>query len=108
MDGAAAHGLSQVEAVVDRHLSYAEESFLGLAQPSTPTKQALDVDVTSPYYALHLRRLLSGIPLACHETFAHPVGLCHCYQLAQPHTDPGVPRAVPRNQPRGQAATPVG
>jgi hypothetical protein len=32
-----------------------------------------DVDSTSPYYALYLRRLLSGIPLACHESFAHPV-----------------------------------
>ncbi|RKU47203.1 hypothetical protein DL546_008118 [Coniochaeta pulveracea] len=49
--------IAQVEAVVDRHLS----------------KQGLDVDVTSPYYSLYLRRLLSGIPLAAHETFAHPV-----------------------------------
>jgi hypothetical protein len=32
-----------------------------------------DWDATSPYYALYLRRLLSGIPLACHESFAHPV-----------------------------------
>jgi hypothetical protein len=33
----------------------------------------MDVDATSPYYALYLRRLLSGMPLACHESFAHPV-----------------------------------
>jgi len=72
-DGAVSSRIEQVEAVVDRHLRYAEESFLGLAQPSTPTRQNLDVDASSPYYALYLRRLLSGIPLACHETFAHPV-----------------------------------
>ncbi len=72
-DGTTANRMSQVETVVSRHLSYAEESFLGLAHPSTPTKQTLDLDVSSPYYALYLRRLLSGIPLAGHETFAHPV-----------------------------------
>ena len=72
-DGGASSRITQVEAVVNRHLDYAEESFLGAAQPSTPTRPGLDVDSNSPYYALYLRRLLSGIPLACHETFAHPV-----------------------------------
>lgn len=66
-------GVADVEAVVDRHLSYAEDAYAGLVSPSTPTRQGLDVDATSPYYALYLRRLLSGIPVACHETFAHPV-----------------------------------
>jgi hypothetical protein len=68
--------VAQVEAVVDRHLCYAEDAFMGHGQhgpPSTPTRQGLDVDATSPYYSLYLRRLLSGIPLAAHETFAHPV-----------------------------------
>lgn len=66
--------ISQVEAVVDRHLSYAEDAFMGQrAQPTTPVRQALDVEATSPYYSLYLRRLLSGIPLAAHDTFAHPV-----------------------------------
>jgi len=65
--------ISQVESVVSRHLRYAEESFLGLVQPDTPTKQGVDVEANSPYYALYLRRLLSGIPTSCHETFAHPV-----------------------------------
>ncbi|KAH8884868.1 hypothetical protein GQ53DRAFT_751829 [Thozetella sp. PMI_491] len=64
--------ISQVERVVDRHLSFAEDAFMGIG-PSTPTKQGLDKDATSPYYALYLRRLLSGMPLSCHETFAHPV-----------------------------------
>jgi trafficking protein particle complex subunit 8 len=65
--------LGDVEAVVDRHLTYAEESFLNTPQHGALTRQGLDVEVTSPYYALYLRRLLSGIPLTPHETFSHPV-----------------------------------
>ncbi|KAK4158273.1 hypothetical protein C8A00DRAFT_10922 [Chaetomidium leptoderma] len=67
--------IAQVETVVERHLGFAEEAYVGSAPspPMTPTRQGLDVDATSPYYALYLRRLLSGIPLACHESFAHPV-----------------------------------
>lgn len=66
--------VEQVEAVVDRHLSYAEDAFMGHGNhPPTPTKGGQEVDATSPYFSLYLRRLLSGIPLACHETFAHPV-----------------------------------
>jgi trafficking protein particle complex subunit 8 len=67
------NNLANVEAVVDRHLTYAEESFLGMPQHAALIRQGLDVEVTSPYYALYLRRLLSGIPLSPHETFAHPV-----------------------------------
>lgn len=62
----------QVEQVVDRHLSFAEDAYMGNQFPDSP-RQGLDADITSPYYALYLRRLLSGIPLACHESFAHPV-----------------------------------
>ncbi|KAK3940116.1 ER-golgi trafficking TRAPP I complex 85 kDa subunit-domain-containing protein [Diplogelasinospora grovesii] len=65
--------ITQVEAVVNRHLSYAEDAYMGLTRPATPTRQGLDTDAASPYYALYLRRLLSGIPLATHESFAHPV-----------------------------------
>ncbi|KAK3353664.1 ER-golgi trafficking TRAPP I complex 85 kDa subunit-domain-containing protein [Lasiosphaeria hispida] len=65
--------IAQVERVVDRHLSYAEDAYMGITSPTTPTRQALDIDATSPYYALYLRRLLSGIPLSSHESFAHPV-----------------------------------
>ncbi|KAI1332383.1 ER-golgi trafficking TRAPP I complex 85 kDa subunit-domain-containing protein [Xylariaceae sp. FL0255] len=61
----------EVEAVVDRHLTYAEDSFFGTAH--SPTDHGLDIDTPSPYYALYLRRLLSGMSLAPHETFAHPV-----------------------------------
>lgn len=80
-DGQASSGdlIAQVETVVERHLRYAEEAYVGSGQaasPPTPTtsrREGLDPDATSPYYALYLRRLLSGIPLACHESFAHPV-----------------------------------
>ena len=65
--------LADVEAVVDRHLSYAEDSFLNFPVHGLPTTQGLDIESTSPYYALYLRRLLSGLPIVPHETFAHPV-----------------------------------
>lgn len=63
----------EAEAVVDRHLKYAEQSFSDLITPSTPTTHGLDMDATSPYYALYLRRLLSGIPMSAHESWSHPV-----------------------------------
>ncbi|KAK4459235.1 ER-golgi trafficking TRAPP I complex 85 kDa subunit-domain-containing protein [Cladorrhinum samala] len=63
----------QVEQVVERHLSFAEEAYRGTVEPQTPTRAGLDIEATSPYYALYLRRLLSGMPLASHESFTHPV-----------------------------------
>lgn len=65
--------IAEVEMVVGRHLDYAEQSFSNLIKPSTPTTHGLDMEATSPYYALYLRRLLSGIPQAAHETWSHPV-----------------------------------
>ncbi|KAF9881610.1 hypothetical protein CkaCkLH20_00756 [Colletotrichum karsti] len=65
--------LEDVEAVVDRHLSYAEDSFMHTPHHGALTRQGLDIEATSPYYSLYLRRLLSGIPVTPHETFAHPV-----------------------------------
>ncbi len=66
--------IAPIETLVDRHLTHAEDfptmsgdDFFGL-------KQALkSPDIPSPFYTLYLRRLLSGIPLAPHETFSHPV-----------------------------------
>lgn len=67
--------IAAVEQLVDRHLSHAEdyptftgEDYLnfkdaGLRSPNRP----------SPFFTLYLRRLLSGLPLAPHETFSHPV-----------------------------------
>ncbi|KAI1841360.1 hypothetical protein JX265_013460 [Neoarthrinium moseri] len=65
--------LADVEAVVERHLSYAEDSAPAASQSPIATKHGLDIDVPSPYYSLYLRRLLSGLPIAPHEAFAHPV-----------------------------------
>lgn len=66
--------VSEIERLVDRHLTNAEEfpsvsaeDFLNL-KDSSKTSGA-----PSPFYTLYLRRLLSGIPLAPHETFSHPV-----------------------------------
>lgn len=65
--------LADVEAVVDRHLSYAEDSYMNATIHGVPpTTHGLDLEATSPYYALYLRRLLSGLPVVPHETFAHP------------------------------------
>ncbi|KAI0398878.1 ER-golgi trafficking TRAPP I complex 85 kDa subunit-domain-containing protein [Xylaria palmicola] len=63
--------IAEVEAVVDKHLTYAEESFFGV--PHSPTSHGFGADAPSPYHALYLRRLLSSLPLVPHETFAHPV-----------------------------------
>jgi len=65
--------LEDVESVVERHLRYAEDSVQGLPHHGHLTRQGLDVEATSPYYSLYLRRLLSGIPVSAHETFSHPV-----------------------------------
>ncbi|RDW80825.1 hypothetical protein BP5796_05523 [Coleophoma crateriformis] len=66
--------VTQVEALVERHLTYSEEF------PSMHTEDYLtytgtpsDPESASPFYTLYLRRLLSAIPLSPHETFSHPV-----------------------------------
>lgn len=65
--------MEDVEAVVERHLRYAEDSIHGLPHHGHLTRQGLDIEATSPYYSLYIRRLLSGIPVSAHETFSHPV-----------------------------------
>lgn len=65
--------LGDVETLVDRHLTFAEESYANGPHFGINTRQGLDIDAASPYHALYLRRLLSGFPIAPHETFAHPV-----------------------------------
>ncbi|KAH7241778.1 ER-golgi trafficking TRAPP I complex 85 kDa subunit-domain-containing protein [Fusarium tricinctum] len=65
--------LTDVEAVVDSHLSYAEESFAAMPHRGLFADQETDSGETSPYYALYLRRLLSGLPISPHETFSHPI-----------------------------------
>lgn len=65
--------LADVETVVDKHLSYAESSFNRSVSHEVLRRQGLDIDTASPYFALYVRRLLSGLPITPHETFAHPV-----------------------------------
>ncbi|KAF1955887.1 hypothetical protein CC80DRAFT_446826 [Byssothecium circinans] len=66
--------VNQIEELVDRHLQYSEfntqdmvADYLNQGQPQVQESS------TSPFYTLYLRRLLSGLPLVPHETFAHPV-----------------------------------
>lgn len=67
--------IAAIETLVDRHLAHAEDF------PSMSSEEYLNFldrgarssDSPSPFYTLYLRRLLSGMPLAPHETFAHPV-----------------------------------
>lgn len=72
--------VAQVEQLVDRHLQHAELHGAGpSASPATPDRLA------SPFHALYLRRLLSGLPVAAHETFAHPVAGIIAISSRNPH-----------------------
>ncbi|TKA33787.1 hypothetical protein B0A50_00623 [Salinomyces thailandicus] len=65
----------QVEDVVERHLTFAEEQSGPVEADYISHKdvQPSSADSTSPFYHLYLRRLLSGLPLVPSETFSHPV-----------------------------------
>ncbi|KAI9827264.1 MAG: hypothetical protein M1832_005402 [Thelocarpon impressellum] len=63
--------LGQVEALVEQHLNYSEMMSNHLA--ASDTDDGSQTTAGSPFYQLYLRRLLSGLPLSPHETFAHPV-----------------------------------
>jgi len=67
--------ISHIETLVDRHLSHAEEypSIDSEDYLSFKESKAQNPEVPSPFYTLFLRRILSGLPLTPHETFAHPV-----------------------------------
>jgi len=65
--------IDAVETVVERHLSFAEDAFFSNPHAAGGTDHGLDIDVPSPYYALYMRRLLSGLPISPHESFSHPV-----------------------------------
>ncbi|KAF2265754.1 hypothetical protein CC78DRAFT_615597 [Lojkania enalia] len=64
-----------IEELVERHLQYSEfnahDSMPGyFDQNDAPVQTESN---SSPFYSLFLKRLLSGLPLVPHETFAHPV-----------------------------------
>ncbi len=67
--------ISEVEKVVGKHLSYAEALSNSYVDDYINYKDSKDSrsNPTSPFYTLYLRRLLSGLPLVPHETFAHPI-----------------------------------
>lgn len=70
--------ITQIENLVDRHLTHAEDYPMAIDGDDYLTfkdgkSQDIDIDNSSPFYTLYLRRMLSGIPLMPHETFAHPV-----------------------------------
>ncbi|PFH59116.1 hypothetical protein XA68_12782 [Ophiocordyceps unilateralis] len=66
--------LTDIETVVELHLSYAEQQSLSSSsQRRYSAKVVQDLETASPYYSLYLRRLLSGFSITPHETFAHPV-----------------------------------
>jgi trafficking protein particle complex subunit 8 len=65
----------QVEELVERHLTFAEEQsgpveadYINHKDVELPNPNA-----TSPFYLLYVRRLLSGLPLVPSETISHPV-----------------------------------
>ncbi|RKF55109.1 Transport protein particle subunit trs85-2 [Golovinomyces cichoracearum] len=66
--------IASVETLVDYYLTNAEqfpshngmEDYLSNENPQNPDK-------LSPFYISYLRKLMTGMPLAPHETFSHPV-----------------------------------
>ncbi|KAL9062669.1 MAG: hypothetical protein Q9157_008722 [Trypethelium eluteriae] len=67
--------VTQIEELVDRHLIFAESQFVHEEPDYLNFKNQGAGSLSSPsrFYALYLRRLLSGLPMTPHETFSHPV-----------------------------------
>ncbi|KAI1001730.1 hypothetical protein K3495_g6470, partial [Podosphaera aphanis] len=67
--------ISPIETLVDRHLAHAENlpGIIDTDDDLSFKEEPQSSDTPSPFYMLYLRRLISGIPLAPHETFSHPV-----------------------------------
>ncbi|KAF1993712.1 hypothetical protein P154DRAFT_557613 [Amniculicola lignicola CBS 123094] len=67
--------VAQIEGLVDRHLQYSEFNAHGMVSDYLTHNEAQmqPESTSSPFHTLYLRRLLSGLPVVPHETFAHPV-----------------------------------
>lgn len=70
--------ITQIEELVDRHLSYAETQYTNsepdyFSHDENSPGRAPPSDGPSPFYTLYFKRLLSALPLSPHETFSHPV-----------------------------------
>ncbi|EMC91905.1 hypothetical protein BAUCODRAFT_310151 [Baudoinia panamericana UAMH 10762] len=65
----------QIEELIDRHLTFAEEQSGPVEADYLTHKDAQSRDrrTPSPFYLLYLRRLLSGLPMVPSETMSHPV-----------------------------------
>lgn len=64
----------QIEDVVERHLTFAEEQSGPIEDYLTHKEpQPSDSRTTSPFFTLYLRRLLSGLPMVPSENLSHPV-----------------------------------
>lgn len=65
----------QIEDLVERHLTFAEEQSGPFEADYINHKDATSADPhkTSPFFLLYLRRLLSGLPMVPAETTSHPV-----------------------------------
>ncbi|KAG9202925.1 hypothetical protein G6514_003706 [Epicoccum nigrum] len=85
--------VAQIEEVVDRHLQYSEFNHQGPGPNPNPNADYLNKGepeahvegAGSPFYTLYLRRLLSGLPIVPHETFAHPVAGIIAISSSNPH-----------------------
>lgn len=73
--GSVGGDVPQIEELVNRHLQYSEYSAHNVMDDFPPQADPgpHGDSAASPFYTLYLRRLLSGLPLVPHETFAHPV-----------------------------------
>ena len=67
----------QIEELVERHLTFAEEQSAPVDVDYLTHKDASSSDPksTSPFHLLYLRRLLSGFPMVPSETVSHPVAI---------------------------------
>jgi len=71
--------VSQIEELIDRHLSYSEfhsnnpTDYISTKDGEGENLAPSNLDTISPFYSLYLRRLLSAFQLSPHETFSHPV-----------------------------------
>lgn len=66
--------LARLEELVEHHLSMADiRPNVNPSEHLRRDRMPRDSASTSPFYALHFRRLLSGIRLTPYETFPHPV-----------------------------------
>lgn len=77
--------VAQVEALVDRHLQHAEFHGHDTIDVADVADAPTTASSSSPFHALYLRRLLSALPVAPHETFAHPVAGIVAVSARNPH-----------------------